>query len=471
MRKKYVFKTFATRGGKYVYDRSVGTFFRVSDEEYLVFQQIERGQLDADTSAVFCKYQQVGFLQENCVEKIEHPQLELLPYLAEHHLNYMILQVTQQCNFRCEYCIYSGAYEHQRQHSQRRMTFETAKKAIDFYLAHSDDAKLAMFGFYGGEPLLEYDLIKKCVLYIESQVEGKPIRFSITTNATLLDDERIDFLVEHEFSILISLDGNKEEHDRSRKFISGEGTFDTVIRNVKRIRERHPTYMKNIQFNAVMNPQGNLACVLEFFAVDEVLADSMVMFNDINTKDLKMPMDQEENFWLLRRYEHLKCCLNYIGKLDKKYTSPMARRAFLNVKLSYKQMLKHAKLSPCAHHGGPCIPGVMRLFVTVDGRLFPCQVVSETSDYYCIGTLDSGLDMQRMGRLLNNGEITASECMDCWKLALCNICSANISFEGESYTKAEKMLMCKQQDQEVLGNLRDIAVLSEFGCDLENVEV
>jgi organic radical activating enzyme len=102
----------------------------------------------------------------------------------------MILQVTQQCNLRCQYCAYSGAY-YNRTHNSARMSFETAKRAIDFLLARSHESDHVHVGFYGGEPLLEFDLIKRCVDYVKKSVEGRSITFGITTNATLLNDEKI----------------------------------------------------------------------------------------------------------------------------------------------------------------------------------------------------------------------------------------------------------------------------------------
>ena len=123
--KKYIFKPFQTRGGYYIYDRSVDTFFRVSEDEFVDFQEIENGKCDPDTSQTFLKYQSAGYLYENCVRCIEHPDLKLIKYYADRHMQYMTLQITQNCNLRCEYCIYSGAYDHQRTHSSKRMSLDT----------------------------------------------------------------------------------------------------------------------------------------------------------------------------------------------------------------------------------------------------------------------------------------------------------------------------------------------------------
>ena len=124
------------------------------------------------------------------------------------------------------------------------MSWDTAKKAIDFFLKRNIELPEIIIGFYGGEPLLEFDLIKKCVEYVESIVEGKKVFFNITTNGTLLTDEVVDFFVEKDFKLSISLDGSQKEHDVNRKFRDGSGSFNTIINNIKRIKTRYPQYNK-----------------------------------------------------------------------------------------------------------------------------------------------------------------------------------------------------------------------------------
>ena len=119
------------------------------------------------------------------------------------------------------------------------MSFETAKKAVTTFMNHRP--KRAGIGFYGGEPLLEFDLLKRIVLLAE-KLAGQwatSVGFSITTNGTLLTDEKIHFLAQHAFSVLVSLDGDKKSHNRYRVFRNdnrpGEriGSFDTVGQDMR----------------------------------------------------------------------------------------------------------------------------------------------------------------------------------------------------------------------------------------------
>ena len=105
--------------------------------------------------------------EKSVVEKVEHPYTRYIPILLERKINKITLQVTQSCNFRCKYCIYSeNANRSQRTHSSKHMSWETAKKAIDFLYEHSVDSEKIYIGFYGGEPLLEFELIKQCIEYV-----------------------------------------------------------------------------------------------------------------------------------------------------------------------------------------------------------------------------------------------------------------------------------------------------------------
>lgn len=129
---------------------------------------------------------------DSCIKEVRHVYADYLDVFLTRKLAKITLQLTQNCNFRCKYGIYSETHNlRQRSHSTERMTFETAKKAIDFLWKHSVDSPDVNIGFYGGEPLLEFPLLKKAVKYSERLFEGKNLTFSVTTNGTLLNDEII----------------------------------------------------------------------------------------------------------------------------------------------------------------------------------------------------------------------------------------------------------------------------------------
>lgn len=463
---KYIFKCFKTPKKKYVYDRHTNSVFSVSDQEYDEFCKIELGKLSADESKVFQQFQKMGVLQENVIEEIENPGSIFLEHHAENRLYQLILQVTQQCNLRCGYCAYSGIYAQNRKHSSKRMNFETAKKAIDFFIERTSEMDKIHISFYGGEPLLEFDLMRRCVEYAKDMVEGKELTFGITTNGTLLTDEIVEFLSTNEFHLMISLDGSKKEHDANRKFMSGEGSFDLIMENVRHIKETFPEYGNKIMFNTVLNPKSNLSCVLEFFSTDDVLADNHIIFNSVNEDGLETELEYEESYDLIRRYEYLKVLLFLIGKISKEAVSKLMRDAINQNKEFYQILNKHYPILKKFHHNGPCMPGIRRLFITVDGKFFPCEKVSETSDFYCIGTLETGFSLKKMEQLLNIGKYTKEECKSCWILQNCSICADQFEpNEDCAVCKKNKLAKCFEEKMRIEDCLYEICVLREFGYE------
>lgn len=113
-------------------------------------------------------------------------------------------------------------------------------------------------GFYGGEPLLQFDLMCRIIEYAEERMRGRPLTFNMTTNGSLLNNKIIEYLEAHKVRTLISLDGPKEINDKNRVFKNGSGTYETVINNIKHIKENHPSYFNNVSINMVIDPSGLL---------------------------------------------------------------------------------------------------------------------------------------------------------------------------------------------------------------------
>lgn len=205
-----------------------------------------------------------GFLQSKEDIIIEHPASSGIESYLDEGMQQLILQLTQNCNLRCKYCVYSGSYKN-RVHTNKRMTFEIAKEAIDYYYLHSRAADVVRIGLYGGEPLLEFDLIKKITEYCEKIFAGKELRINMTTNATLLNEKIVDFLQKHNFDLMISLDGPESVQNKSRVFAdNSHGTFDVIIQKIEMIQKLYPQYLDKISFNAVIDEQNDFACSSNF---------------------------------------------------------------------------------------------------------------------------------------------------------------------------------------------------------------
>ncbi len=158
----------------------------------------------------------------------------------------MSLFLTQSCNLKCVYCYGDvGKYG-----AGGNMDEKTAMQAVDWLLEQSGEIKKLHIAFFGGEPFLNFTLMKAVVEYAEKRVEEveKKVKFHTTTNATLLDDEIIAFLKEHRISVTISLDGPKDIHDAQRPYANGEGSYDSTVPKIKKLLEVLP----NIRGHAVI---------------------------------------------------------------------------------------------------------------------------------------------------------------------------------------------------------------------------
>lgn len=461
-----VFKCLKTPVKKYVYDRNTNVVVTVSDVDYDELIDVEEGRLKPEESKAVKKLQDHGLLLENRVVEIAHPDTQYAEHHIENRLSQLILQVTQQCNLRCEYCVYSGGYTN-RHHANRIMTVELAKKGIDYFIAHSFESNNLYLSFYGGEPLLQFELIKEVVKYINSIVEGKKVYFSMTTNATLLKGKIADYLVENDFDITISLDGSQEEHDKNRKFINGQGSFTTIMKNIKDLRERYPKYVKErIKFNTVISPKVNMACVKEFFDTDEVMSDTRILFNTVSENNSLTDIEFEDNFYIVRKYEYIKLLLMMIGKINEKYVSKLVLRSKDNIDLLIKSLSKHKEISAIMHHNGPCIAGARRLFINVDGDFYPCEKVSECKGDVCIGNIENGINIEKVKNLINIGNLTKDECLVCWNLFNCSMCAADCEVDG-NLDANHKVQHCKKVKTAGLLAILEICALEEFGYALK----
>ncbi len=460
-----VYKVIKTPRHCYIYDRGRNAILAVSGAETEEMEKINSGQINPETSLVLKKFQDNGFLMENTVNRIEHPCSNSLEHYLSNHIEKLTLQVTQRCNLRCEYCIYSGNYD-TRTHADLDMDFDTAKKAIDFYLEHSSEMKVLTVAFYGGEPLLNFKLIKQCVEYINPQILGRQIIYSMTTNGTLLNEAIIKFLIQNNFAVMISMDGSQKEHDQHRKFQNGKGSFKVIQKNLREIKKNHPDYFSRITFNSVLNPDNDYKSIKDYFEMDELIADSEIFTNIVEAEDTTSDIKFSERFSTINKFDYMKLCLFMIGKLDEEDVSKLVlvKKSFIYER--YHQIIKKAPIGDTCHHSGPCIPGTRRLFINVQGYMFPCERVSETSPIMRIGHVETGFDIERARRLLNVGKVTEDVCKNCWALLHCNQCAQKA--DGKDHLSRElKMRHCAKSRQETYFNLRDLCVLKEFNCTFE----
>lgn len=451
--------------GYFLYDRNVNKLVEIGEPEYRVISGEQRGSFE--TSSVMSRFHEVGFCLDNSRTEIEHPATEHLKYHLEQKVENIVLQVTQNCNLRCAYCAYSGVYN-TRTHSHKRMSLQCAKAAIDFAIQHSSEKQRLAVSFYGGEPFLEFKLIKEVVSYIESKYPEKEIMYATTTNGTLLTDEVVDFLVEKSFNMLFSVDGPKEVHDINRKFTSSnEGSFSVLEKKLNRIKQRYPEFYKEkCRTNTVLSPDEDYSCVKQYFETDCLMSEISSVFGLIRNVGRKAPIQYKQSVAFFTMQEQCKILLWMLGKIQKKNTSKL----YINFKEEIIVLYKHMKIpykeSEIMHPGGPCVPGEKKTFVDVDGNIYPCEKVSETPSM-CIGDIYHEFDYEAVEKLLNVGRLTKEECKECWAFMRCTSCIAFSSDEcGPS--RAERLAHCDTVKRSLYHMLETLALLKHYRFDFEN---
>ncbi len=453
--------------GHYVYDVNSGAVLAVQGDTYEIldrFMKDEKGALLQENSEIE-HLRASGYLSNNRPKKIEHPVTPFLRAELEENIEQITIQLTQQCNFRCDYCVYAVRdFEQQRTHAAKRISEPTARKAIDFLAEHSGERTDVCVGFYGGEPLLEFQLLKRLVVYAEERLAGKKTRYTITTNASLLHEEEAAFLEAHNFSVTISLDGSRKAHDRTRRYAAtGSGTYDDVIRNIQMIFSSHPKLAAQLLFNVVIDPRFPCDDLYQEIDQNPVFQASNTQTTLINDAfDVEKTVEDER--FHLQNYEHItKALLALIGRYPPERVSIAARREVGAAKERIERTMTRVwPLGDTAAHGGPCIPGQKRLFVNCDGLLFPCERVSETSECMCIGSLDSGFDYEKADQLLDIGKLTEESCKNCWLLRLCDICAQKCD-NGGKLSAELKQRNCLLQEANQQSTLQEYLFFREFG--------
>lgn len=460
-----VIKAFRTPLGYYVYDRSSNMIVKVEKEEYPVVLKLEAGREDEETAELLKAYRAKGILKENRLTEIRHPASQTLPYHLEHRVQKITLQLTQSCNLRCDYCAYSGKY-HQRTHGGGKMSMETIKKSIDYAMKRSDGVEDLNIGFYGGEPLLEFENLKKAVEYVSGAYYDRKVNYTITTNGTLFHDEIIRFLSAHDFSVMVSLDGPKELHDQNRVFANGEGSFDRIMENLRYIKERYPVFFQKISFNTVVPPGSDYKCIEHFFSANDLIEENHLSRTTVSEFSLKDEVRYDDRYFVTYQYQTFKILMAALGFYDKKKISRMFSTDFVEIQRFYDHLGEAPVCTSCAHPSGPCVPGARRPMVDIDGNLFPCERVSERSDAMKLGHVDTGCDPVKADRLLNIGKLTERECIHCWNFLHCGLC-ASAADNGTALAGDRRLSYCESSRQGTLNTMRSICLLREYGYDFE----
>lgn len=303
------------------------------------------------------------------------------------------LFLNHQCNLRCTYC-YNG------EKFDRRMSFDLARRAVD--LALSDPRPRSQISFFGGEPLLELDLIRKIVAYAEERALAlkRVVRFVVTTNGTLLNEARLDYLMEHGFHLGVSLDGTKKAHDAHRRYGSGRSCHALVCRNLERAVRRYPP----TEVIAVVDP-----------ANVHLLHRSFQQIFDLGVKEISFNMNYEAD-WTDRDLDLLE---EAFSRLAEAYIDTVRKGHRLTVNPIDAKIITRLKEGYSCNDR--CDFGCNEIAVSPLGNLYPCDRLVGTDDDpdIMIGDIFEGVDVKRRDELREAKNARPPECAGCAVLHRC----------------------------------------------------
>lgn len=407
-----------------VLDVCSGAIHTVDDIAYDMISMFENHDRDSVIGEICRKYPDVpGDEIRECCDQIAQlkedgklfvkdsfePMAGALKAKTSGVIKALCLHIAHTCNLNCSYCFASqGKY-----HGERAlMSFEVGKRALDFLIENSGSRRNLEVDFFGGEPLMNFDVVKRLVEYARSieKEKNKNFRFTLTTNGVLVDDDVIDFANREMSNVVLSLDGRREVHDRYRVDYAGNGSWDKIVPKFQKFvaaRGGKNYYMRGTFTHA--NP--------------DFLEDIKVML-DLGFSELSMEpvvaaegdpaaLTEEDKAVVLDQYEKLAELMLRRDKEGKPFT-------FYHYMIDLK--------------GGPCIykrisgcgSGTEYMAVTPWGDLYPChQFVGD--EKFKLGDIWNGVSNTEIQNEFASCNVYArEECRDCWAKLYCSGgCAAN----------------------------------------------
>lgn len=349
----------------------------------------------------------------------------------------LTLNITEACNFRCGYCAFSGIYENRRVHNNKKMDLNTAKKAIDYFflLLMTKKRKVKInrisISFYGGEPLLEFSLLKQIISYALEKSNETGIKkiyeldFRISTNGSLLGEKDIIlYLTDNNISIDLSLDGPEGEHDKFRRTINNNNTWQMIWKNINHIYNFNPKYYKEkISFLVTLHPFHDFQAIDDYFLKKPGFFDiERIMINFVNKFSLSSDL---LDTWF-KNVQYQRSILAE-KKFKKQFES----------KFSFNQIEAESKFTSM------CFPGAIKIFVNTDGKFNICERVK---DEIIIGDVERGYDFDVIRNIQRNWneEIIKNRCWECNARIFCNVCIAQAE---DTNGRGKFRLVCTYKDK------------------------
>ena len=362
-------------------------------------------------------------------EEIAHSSMDDRDYIKA-----VCLNIIHGCNLRCKYCF---ADEGEYHGNKGVMSVETAKKAIDYVIKRSGPRKNIEIDLFGGEPTLIMDTIKEIIKYARDNEAkwNKNIRFTMTTNATLLNDEMMEFMDKEMGNIILSLDGRKEVNDKVRIKPDGSGSYDDILPNIKKMISKRT--------------KGKTYYVRGTFTRDNVdfYEDVVSMLNEGFREISIEPVVLEEGHPLAIREEDLP---EIFDNYDKLYNEMARRKREGKDEFTFYHFNIDLQGGPCVYKRiSGCGSGFEYVAITPQGDVYPCHQFVGKEEYKLGSIFDDTYDAE-LGKKFKKAHIyNKPKCRECWARFYCSGgCQANnVNFNGDMNIPYE--IGCKMQKKRI----------------------
>ncbi len=411
---------YKNNGYNIVLDVNSGSAHVVDDVCYDVVALYENNTKDQIVDKLKDRYEEGQILE--AVEEVEELKESGLLFTEDIYQKYitdfknrktvvkaLCLHIAHDCNLACKYCFAEEGEYHGR---RALMSLEVGKKALDFLIANSGNRVNLEVDFFGGEPLMNWDVVKELVRYGRSKEKefNKNFRFTLTTNGVLLDDEVMEFVNKEMSNVVLSLDGRKEINDKMRPFRNGKGSYDLIVPKFQKLAEsRNQT---NYYVRGTFTHQN-----LDF-------SEDVIHYADLGFKQMSMePVVANDSEEYSIKEEDLPKIMEEYDKLAKEYVKRKKEGNGFN----FFHFMIDLEQGPCvAKRLSGCGSGTEYLSVTPWGDLYPChQFVGQ--EEFLLGNVDEGITRQDICDEFKMCNVYAKEkCQECFARYYCSGgCAAN----------------------------------------------
>ncbi|MBV1817445.1 thioether cross-link-forming SCIFF peptide maturase [Anaerosalibacter bizertensis] len=436
-----------------VLDINSGAVHLVDEVAYDVLDYYENKDLKEIISELSKKYSKNEIIEAHSeITKIKEDGLLFSENINMNNFNYnnenivkaLCLHVAHDCNLRCKYCFASqGDFKGER----LLMPLEVGKKALEFIVNSSGNRKNLEVDFFGGEPLMNFEVVKDLVAYgreLEKN-HNKRFRFTITTNGVLLDEDKMEFINENMDNIVLSLDGRKEVNDNMRTTVGGKGSYDIIVPKFIEMADKRGDKDYFVRGTFTSNNLDFTRDALEFYN----LGFKKISIEPVVTDPKEEYAIKEEHLdTILNEYEEFSKEYIKIKKMDKDFT-------FFHFMIDLNQ-------GPCLiKRATGCGAGSEYMAVTPEGDLYPCHQFVGNDDFKLGDIFNGVINSDIREKFKQSNVFSKEECKTCWARFYCSGgCHANAYNTNKDITKPYK-IGCEMEKKRIECAISILANLEE----------